>query len=416
MFSKLKKSFQKKYLIISPRTNSFGGVFEMYTGVKFASFLNKKFVLAVPLLNIHPKHKKKRIFGLYFIYYIFKKLDIKSKIISFFLTLSLNLILILIKSKLLTIFDYIFFRGQKKIFKYFPIYFGFDFENQIFQKYYDNQKKLNLNNINDLNNIIKINIQKFIPKFDVKKNYIISFIKDDNYSKSIAEGSLDAVAEIENYRESYNFLLENGYYVERIGDSTLKNFEFSNKNYSDNTKKKYSLKKQYLSFLKSNYFFGTGDSSAHIANYLNKPRIISNANLNYLYRPEDHFNQRDMIIFKKIFCKKNKKILSFEEIFNLDLDYWSNKSNFILIENSKEELLEFTKIFVYTEKFNDYKFFSLTKKFNEMLKIYLKKNSKKSIIFEIYSLNYFNIPDFYLEKYLYPNESLNKESLDIKFN
>ena len=59
-----------------------------------------------------------------------------------------------------------------------------------------------------------------------------------------------------------------------LDDSTLKNFEFSNKNYSDNTKKKYSLKKQYLSFLKSNYFFGTGDSSAHIANYLNKHEKI----------------------------------------------------------------------------------------------------------------------------------------------
>ena len=47
----------------------------------------------------------------------------------------------------------------------------------------------------------------------------------------------------------------------------------------------------------------------------------------------------------------------------------------------------------------------------------LEKSDLKQLNIEIKkSLNYFNIPDFYLEKYLYPNESLNKESLDIKFN
>ena len=50
--------------------------------------------------------------------------------------------------------------------------------------------------------------------------------------------------------------------------------------------------------------------------------------------------------FKKIYSKKQKKILSFEEIFSLDLEDIKIKNNYILIENTKREILKLTKVFI----------------------------------------------------------------------
>ena len=68
----LNKKFKELYFIICPRTNSFGGVVDMYIGTKFARSQKKKIILAVSLFNLHPKHKLKKIYGLYLIFHIFK--------------------------------------------------------------------------------------------------------------------------------------------------------------------------------------------------------------------------------------------------------------------------------------------------------------------------------------------------------
>ena len=57
--------------------------------------------------------------------------------------------------------------------------------------------------------------------------------------------------------------------------------------------------------------------------------------------PYRFFTKKDIIIFlKKIYSKKQKKILSFEEIFSLDLEDIKIKNNYILIENTKDEIFE----------------------------------------------------------------------------
>jgi len=133
-------SFKKNFFVVCPRTHSFGGVFDMYIGIKFATAQKKKIILAIPFINLHSKHKIKKIYGLYLVFYIFKKLDLLSKIISIFLTFILNINLLLKKYKILTILDIIFFKNKQKIHKYFPLNFGFYFQRIFFNDYYKNQK------------------------------------------------------------------------------------------------------------------------------------------------------------------------------------------------------------------------------------------------------------------------------------
>ena len=68
--------------------------------------------------------------------------------------------------------------------------------------------------------------ENYLPKIREEKKRIIVFIKDVNYHNQVAQGSHLAIADIENYRESFNLLLENNFSIERTGDSTQKNFSF----------------------------------------------------------------------------------------------------------------------------------------------------------------------------------------------
>ena len=421
--SYFKKIFSGNFFIITPRSHSFGGVFDTFLGIKFALYQKKKIVLAIPFFNLHPKHKKKKIYGLYLINHIFKKLDIASKIFSILLTFLLNINLILIKLKIIRLLDIVLCLNKKKLFRYFPIYFGFYFADAWFDDYLKSQRSSSLDNTTNWRELLSISVLDFLPKTKIKSKKIIFFVKDINYHNQVAQGSENSVAEIENYRESLNLLIKENYEIQRAGDKTVKKFDFYNQNYFDYTNKKINnLIYQYRSYQNSEFYFGTGGSSLTISGHFDKPRIISNARIEYLCHPNDYFSKKDIIIFKKVFCKRNQRILSFHEIFDLEIKYLQNNSNFVLIENSKEEITELTKIFLLSRKNKSINHFSMSEEFNELIKIFNKKIYKEqsgvlhSGLFKIYECNYYKVPNFFLKKYLYPNENLKKESLDLKFN
>ena len=65
MKSLIEQYFAKNYFIICPRTSSYGGLSDsLMFGYKIAKFYNKKILLAVPLFNIHGKHKRKEFLAL----------------------------------------------------------------------------------------------------------------------------------------------------------------------------------------------------------------------------------------------------------------------------------------------------------------------------------------------------------------
>lgn len=418
----LKKIFSTYFFTITPRTNSFGGVFDSFLGIKFALDQKKKIVLAVPLINLHPKHKKKRIFGLYFIIHIFKKLNILSKIISVIFTIILNFNLILIKLKIIKLFDYIFCLNKNKLFRYFPIYYGFYFPYVWFDDYLKLKKSQNLQDNINWHELIKRSVLDFLPEMKIEKKKIIFFVKDINYHNQVAKGSENSVAEIENYRESLNLLIKENFKIQRGGDKSLKRFNFSNHYYVDHTNNNINnLTYQYQSYLKSELYFGTGGSTLTISGHFDKPRIISNARIEYLWNPTDYISKKDIIIFKKVFCKSIRKILSFKEILELDIKYLTNDSNFLLIENSKDEITELTKLFIESYNNSNMSDYSMSEQFNELVRKFNNKNYNEqktqfSSQFKIYNSNYYKVPNFFLKKYLYPNENLKKESLDLKFN
>ena len=430
-----KNFLNKNYYLVTPRTSSFGGVMDMYIGIKSALIQKKKIVLAVPFLVINPNHKKKKLFGLNFVNCIFKKLDFLSKILSIIFTLILNLNLILIKFRIIKLFDVIFFSNKKILNKYFPLYFGYYFQHEIFANLPKDQKLITINEFN-YKEFLK-DITDFLPPKKIEDKSIIFFVKDINYYNEELNryfskgGSVNSIAQIENYRESLNLLTKKNYKINRTGDNTAKKFDFSDKLYFDSTNRKSNnLHLQYQSYLNSEFYLGGGGSTLTLAGSLGIPRIISNADIEYLWHPTDFFSKRDIIIFKKLFCKKSKKILSLQEILNLDPYDLNMYDNFLLIDNSQKEITELTKLFLDPHHNNEDNF-SMSKEFHELYKAQYERlyrlqstvdfnqlpgSLRKAwpILFKIYGNNYYKVPNFFLEKYLYPSESLTKESLEIK--
>ena len=105
------------------------------------------------------------------------------------------------------------------------------------------------------------------------------------------------------------------------------------------------------------------------------------------------FYKKDLIIFKKVFCKKATKYY-LEEIFNLDLEYLENYDNFSFIENSKS--LSTYRSFIDLNRNNNYTNFSMTEKFNDLVKILIKK-FRKINKFKIYDSSYYMVPNFFLK-------------------
>ena len=126
------------------------------------------------------------------------------------------------------------------------------------------------------------------------------------------------------------------------------------------------------------------------------------------------FLQRKILLFLKNLFQKQKKILSFEEIFSLDLEDIKIKNNYILIENTKDEILKLTKVFIDLNKNNNYQKFSMSTEFNNLLHKFNEKNFNHSVNFQIYDINEYMVPNFFLEKYLYSNKYLDEESSKVE--
>ena len=399
----IEKYFSKKYFIITPRTHSYGGLSDsLMFGYKIAKFYNKKILLAVPLFNLHRKHTKKKIYGLKLISILFlKELDLKSKILSFVISIFLNFNLLLKKIKILYIISFLI--KDSVIQNIFPIKLGFT------------MVELYENNINN-NDWKKIFNQKNYEYFKRKNNFnMISFyVKDQNYNQ-ISEISNTATADIENYRDGLNFLIKKNYKIRRIGDRLSKRFSFNHENYKDLTIEKDKFEfKQYETLNNCSYYFGCGSAQSSYASFFNKKRVITNLDFRNITRPGDFFFKTDLLLFKKIYFKPLKKIISFEKLLNLDYQTLNENNNFIYIENNQDEILKTLGEFETNLEKNNFSEKQIL--FNKEIKSFFKKNFEKNIIYNIFFNSNFILPNFFLEKYQYDNILLDEENrkFDIK--
>ena len=162
------------------------------------------------------------------------------------------------------------------------------------------------------------------------------------------------------------------------------------------------------------YYFGCGSAQSFYASFFNKRRVLSNLSINYITSPVDFFFKTDFLIFKKVYFKPLKKIISFEKLFSLDYEILNNSNNFMYIENSQNEILR--AIIEFEENLDNFEPSQRQNSFNKEVKLFFKKNFEKSTVYHIFFESTFILPNFFLEKYQYENPLLDEENDNINFN
>lgn len=412
--------FKNNYFIICPRSYSLGGFFiSLNEGLRIASLKKKKLIVCFLLLNNHNKHFKKKIFSSQILLQVFLKLSLYAKSMSVILSIYVNVNLFFERVKILSALKLFF--GLNFVQNYFFTRIGYDGSSDYFITTNEEWKKAFIikNDFTFRNNDIEKKINK--------SNFVAVYAKDKNYNK-ISEISLYGLTDIDSYSQSIKYFIDKGFEIVRVGDELSKNFSFNSSKYYDFTRSNiFNLKNQYYIYEKSNFYFGTFSPGSLIANFFNKNFVIPG---HYSFSSNaQSFSLNNFIIYKKVYSIQEKKLLSLSEIFNKkeyfveELTNLYNEKEFILIENSQSEILNLCKAFYsynYSDNNNLIKKSKLLDEYcvirkNAINKVY--KTSVNANLIPSISRYYYgevNVPDFFLEKYLYPSKFLDEESLFYK--
>ena len=125
--------------------------------------------------------------------------------------------------------------------------------------------------------------------------------------------SLGYCADINTYKKTIDFLIQNDFSVMRIGEPLMSDFNYTHPNYFDFTKDKNYYKLFFNSVQYSQIYFGTSASHSFIPEFFSKQKIITNS-CDFLYL-NSSFNYNNITIFKSCYSISQKKILSFSEIY-----------------------------------------------------------------------------------------------------
>ena len=406
----LTEYFDKKgYLLFCPKSHNFGGFHEsLLWALKIKKYKNYKIIINFPLISTHGHYKTffKKNYGKKIILNYLNTLSFREIILSLMLTLLGNILILIVKLKFLFLFNLIF---KKKFDKFKFPFLGFGLR-QIEE--FDTYSKIEINNILETN--INLGSKKVI------QNNTVSFcVKDNNYSlyKDI---SAFASADINNYKKSIIYLINNGYKISRVGENSMTSIDFKHSQFRDFSRSKKHFEYLHEEIKNSDFYFGTGASHSLIPDLYDKNKVITN-NIDFIQSSVSN-TYKNFGIYKKIFCLKQKKILSLEEIFFdgnlffLKIDELVKAKKIILLDNNPEEILSVVKDFL-QKKNHSHKISNLLYEFEELKRKainYHKRKNIKSFYISMYENSKISIPDDYLNSYLYNSNQLNEISQKFK--
>ena len=170
-----------------------------------------------------------------------------------------------------------------------------------------------------------------------------SAFHSDKKGKNYRNLNLEKNANIENYYETINYLLDKGYHVFRLGLIAEKKMQIIREKFFDLP---YLISPSEIEFLqfylveKCKFFIGS-ESGPQLLPWLKyKPTLYTNVS-EFFYLTSPNINCR--YTFKKIFDKKNNKYLHIKDYLNLPFKYHDvnrHDDNFSFIENTSKELLD----------------------------------------------------------------------------
>ena len=194
-----------------------------------------------------------------------------------------------------------------------------------------------------------------------------NFKNDENRKNYFNSGNYRN-SDINNYIESINFLINQGYYVIRMGDSSSKKINFNHKKFLDYSKS--DMKEDIMDFYlikKCAFYIGTQSGIIDIAYMFNKPVFTTNMCELFACLPRKKI---DRGIFKKIYYGDSQNCIDIQTFAALPFKYHCPQieiKDLKFEENSPEEIYEATVEFL--ESLNKKKNLSnLQIQFNNLLK------------------------------------------------
>tara|TARA_B100000767_G_C19773761_1_gene541452 strand:+ start:3049 stop:4377 length:1329 start_codon:yes stop_codon:yes gene_type:complete len=230
-----------------------------------------------------------------------------------------------------------------------------------YKKKYKNKEKKIFEFKEEFNKEMKIYFKNNFSSFDLNKTIILHHREAFFNKTSHWRGS-----DLSNYLPTLKYLLKKGYGVIRLTHTKSKKLIFKSKKYAEiNTDEHINKLFQYYIISKCRGFICTDSGPCSVGTYLNTPIYDTNIfGMNIA-----GINKKSTYILKKV--KLNKRVLLFKEL--IELGYYKgflysrkmNKSQFSIVQNTPDELLEGLKEFININK--------------KKKKSSLQKNFKKSI-------------------------------------
>jgi putative glycosyltransferase (TIGR04372 family) len=148
-------------------------------------------------------------------------------------------------------------------------------------------------------------------------------------------------ANIDNYVDAVNYLVDRGYYAVRVGKLVSKPFVLVKEGVIDYSTGPWRSDFADLYLLSQcRYFVGQGAGLEAVARLFRKPQVLLNyIPLNLLIA----WSKNDLMIFKKLWLKKEKRFMSFREIKDSELGMALGEDVYQrwdveVVENSPEEI------------------------------------------------------------------------------
>ena len=365
------------------------------------------------LSDYHNKFSQKKTYNLNLSMKYIATLKTDEIILSALLTVLILPYNLMYYFKLTSLLNRIF--GKDFSFKFVPKFFGYGetFKNEKYYRYdFINNLKLDPR-------LFSSNIKNILPS-KKKKNLIALCIKDDNYN-NFKEISTAYSSNIELLENSLNNLIGKGFEINRIGEPSMKSFNFNKLNYKDLSKSKYYLRNYNKILSESNYYIGSDASHGESVELFDTRKCIINS-IDHI-TSSFSFSNTNVIMFKKIFHVKKNKILSIDELFYHDLfDFKSvtfkfKKKEIILLENTKDEVDDCINYFLEVNE-NHSELDDINKEYFHLR----QKAVKNKLVDKSCSLrlscefNKYRVPAKFLKQNLFNNDYLNELNNEIRFN
>ena len=170
-----------------------------------------------------------------------------------------------------------------------------------------------------------------------------SAFHSNNKRKNYRNLNLEKNANIENYYDTINYLLDNDYYVFRLGLVAEKKMQIQRDKFFDLPYLISSSEIEFLQFYlveKCKFFIASESGPQFLPWFKNKPTLFTNIS-EFFYLTSPNLNCR--YTFKKIFNKKNNKYINIKDYLNLPFKYHDvnrHSDDFLFIENTGKELLD----------------------------------------------------------------------------